>query len=588
MPFSRLLAFAALFTFCLAAVAGCLPSDEQIAAETLAMRQHAYKEWKSARERGDEQSARLNGPLSLDDAIRLALRYNKELLSAMQNREIAAGERMSAYQIVLPSFQVTGNTSVVEGNGGLFDNYSYGLSVGQPIAQGASYPAQLRQARLLTALTDEQIRAQVQTLIQTTATYYYDVLLAQHMVNTQREGLVSAEAQLRMVTERRRQETATDYDVLRAQVDVATYRARMIQAQNDIDSGRVNLLKVMGVSQDSEITFSDKLEFLPMRPVFERAVQIASANRADLRIAELNARSEQEAVRIAQSQFFPVLAATAGNTRINSRSGGLRPTRTDWSAGLNFTWDIGIDLWGNLRSARAEEIQRQIDLLDVQETTVQEIRLQMYNLVNSEEMVKALEVNQDAASEALRLVLVGYQAGVRTEVDVTDARRALTEVQGDYYTALYNHTRNRLDLQVAMGILGPALVSDCDMLAPTVPIANIEEFAVTDYTPNPISLPDGATGAAPGGSRSGSRTGTGTGSDGGRGTGSVNTNSGSGGATTPGTTQTGSRAPVRGSRSSTTVSQADTTMPSAVRASDLNSGRRDARRTTTQTASARR
>ncbi len=578
MPFSRMLVCAALCISCLAAAPGCLPSDEQIAAETLAMRQHAYKEWKSARERGDEQSARLNGPLSLDDAIRLALQYNKELLSAMQNREITAGQRMSAYGIILPSLRATGSTSVVENGGGLFDNYSYGLTVNQPIAQGVSYPAQLRQARLLTALTDEQIRAQVQTLIQTTATYYYDVLLAQHMVNTQREGLVSAEAQLRMVTERRRQETATDYDVLRAQVDVATYRARMIQAQNDIDSGRVNLLKVMGVSQDSEITFSDKLVFIPMRPVFERAVQIASANRADLRIAELNARSEQEAVRIAQSQFFPVLAASAGNTTALRRIGGARPERGNWNAGLNMTWDLGIDLWGNLRSRRAEEIQSQIDLLDVQETTVQEIRLQMYNLVNSEEMVKALEVNQDAASEALRLVLVGYQAGVRTEVDVTDARRALTEVQGDYYTALYNHTRNRLDLQVAMGILGPALVSDCNMLAPTVPIANIEEFAATDYQPNPISLPGGATGI-PGERRS---NGSGSGTD----TGNVNNRGGD--ATTPGDTPTGSRTPARGSRSSTTVSQADKAVPSAVRASDLNSGRRDNRRTQTQTASARR
>ncbi|MCC8164619.1 MAG: TolC family protein [Planctomycetes bacterium] len=572
MPFSRLLASAALLTFCLATVAGCLPSDEQIAAETLAMRQHAYTEWKTARERGDEQTARLNGPLSLDDAIRLALQYNKELLSVMQNREITAGQRMAAYRVILPSLSVDASTSVSEGRGGgLFDNYSYGLSVSQPIAQGVSYPAQLRQARLETALTDERIRAQVQTLIQTTATYYYDVLLAQHMVNTQREGLVSAEAQLRMVTERRRQETATDYDVLRAQVDVATYRARMIQAQNDIDSGRVNLLKVMGVSQDSEITFSDKLEFLPMRPVFERAVQIASANRADLRIAELTARSEHEAVRIAQSQFFPILAASAGNSAIGRRVSGNRPNRGDWSAGLNMSWDLGIDLWGNLRSRRAEEIQSQINLLDVQETTVQEIRLQMYNLVNSEEMVKALEVNQDAASEALRLVLVGYQAGVRTEVDVTDARRALTEVQGDYYTALYNHTRNRLDLQVAMGILGPALVSDCDLLAPTVPIANIEEFAATDYTPNPISLPGDATGT-PGVNRSG------------RGTGTVNNRGGD--ATTPGDTPTSSRAPSRTSRSSTTVSQADTTVPSAVRASELNSGRRDNRRT--QTASARR
>ncbi len=476
--------------------AGCIPEgEESVRQEVDFVRERAYQEWKSARERGETKEARADGPLSLDDAVKLALRYSKPMQRQVYEREIARGNRMSAYRVILPSLTLSGSYSRVEdraavgGGAADLDNYGLGLSVRQPIWQGGYIPAQLRTAQLNVALADEGIREMVQNLISDVANTYYDILLAQHMVETHREALASAEAQLRMVTEKRKQETATDYDVLRAQVDVATYRAAMIADQNNIDSSRVRLLKLMGVSQDSELTFSDTLEFLPMRPVFERAVEIASGNRADLRQAEISARMQQEAVRIAQSAFFPAVAGTFSQD-VNKRTDqdGLR--RNPWTVGLSASVSFGVDNWGDVRSERARARQAEIDLLNMQEETLMEIRQQMNNLNNNEEMVKSLQVNQSAAREALRLVLVGYQAGVKTEVDVTDARKALTDVQGQYYQALADHTKSRLNLQVAMGVLGPSRVSDGTQMKPDIPIANIEEFAATDYTPpEPISLP---------------------------------------------------------------------------------------------------
>ncbi len=489
MTMNRLLFLAAAFASI--AAPGCFQQgEESIRQEIEYVRGRAFEEWRDARERGDSNEAKAEGPLSLDDAIKLALQYSKPMQRQVYEREIARGQRLSAYRVLLPNATLSAGYSRSEKQYGVseVDSYSAGLRVTQPIWQGAYIPASLRTAQLNVSLADEGIREMVQRLIADVANTYYDVLLSQHMVETYKEALVSAEAQLRMVTEKRRQETATDYDVLRAQVDVATYRASMISEQNNIDSSRVSLLKLMGVSQDSDITFSDKLEFLPMRPVFERAVEIASSNRADLRRAEISARMEQEAVRIAQSSFFPVVSGTFSQEYDRrTRDGGRRPAngldRNPWTAGLSASLDFGVDNWGDLQAERARARQAQIDLLNTQEQALMEIRQEMNNLANREEIVNSLVVNQEAAREALRLVLVGYQAGVKTEVDVTDARKALTDVQGQYYTALANHTKSRLNLQVAMGVLGPGIVTDGTQMRPNVPIANIEEFAATDYAP---------------------------------------------------------------------------------------------------------
>ena len=467
--------------------AGCIPSDAAIEGEIAAERRAAYLDWKRMRDRGESTAANVSGPLALDDAIKLALQYNKSLQNTLQERDVARGGRIAAWNVALPSVTISGGATLSENRAdtGNITNYSSGVTVSQPIMQGEAIPARLRTARLTTALTDENIRSAVQTLIASVANSYYDVLLAQLLLESNKEAVTSAEAQLRVVTEKRKQETATDYDVLRAQVDVATYRAQMLGQQNQIDTSRVALLKYMGVSQDSDITFSDRLEFLPMRPVFERAVEIAAGRRPDLRAAGLSARMADEAVKIARSAYWPALSGSFSQSfsDVSGQNRRAAFSRNDWSAELGARWTFGIDTYGNVETSKARARQSRIDMLDREEAMLSEIRTFMNSLSNAEEVVKALVVNQDAAREALRLVEIGHQAGVKTELDVQDARKALTDVQAKYATSLADHTKARLNLQIAMGVLGPQRVSDGPISRPGVPIANIEEFAATDVKP---------------------------------------------------------------------------------------------------------
>ncbi|GEM_PF-317114 len=477
------LALTSVFT-----LGGCLPSDAEIESDMAYERRAAYLDWKAQRERGEATSARVDGPLSIDDAIKIALQYNKNLQMYMQDRDIARGQRIAAWDVALPSVLVSGDATLTErtrmndGRRTNLDSYGTSVKVTQPLFQGEAIPAAIRRSRFFTALTDETIRETIQQLIADVASSYYDVLLAQHLLDTNLVAVESAREQLRVVTEKRRQETATDYDVLRAQVDVASYSADMLSQQNQIDTSRVALLKYMGVSQDSEITFSDSLEFLPMRPVFERAVEIASGLRPDLRQAELTARMNDEAVKIQRSAFFPAVGAMFQQGWSDSNE-HTSFSRNRWSTGLTATWDLGIDNVGNLEEAKANARKSRIDILNREEDMLREIRQQMNTLANAEEVVRALEVNRTASEEALRLVEIGYQAGVRTELDVQDARKARTDVLAQYYTALADHTKARLNLQLAMGVLGPQRVDSGQPRGPSVPIANIQEFAATDYEP---------------------------------------------------------------------------------------------------------
>jgi len=66
------------------------------------------------------------------------------------------------------------------------------------------------------------------------------------------------------------------------------------------------------------------------------------------------------------------------------------------------------------------------------------------------------EVNLERAREQLRLAEVGFREGVRKQVEVLDARAALTEARKNYSQAVFSHMVARLNLERATGALSAA------------------------------------------------------------------------------------------------------------------------------------
>jgi outer membrane protein TolC len=74
-------------------------------------------------------------------------------------------------------------------------------------------------------------------------------------------------------------------------------------------------------------------------------------------------------------------------------------------------------------------------------------------LRNADELYQSQKKNIDLAREALRMVESGHRIGRNTQIEVLDARSALTEAVGGYHQALHNLATARLRLQLAIGTL---------------------------------------------------------------------------------------------------------------------------------------
>jgi len=446
---------------------GCVAS-EQFYEDVALSREAAYRQWENSKLQQQHSQLRISGELSIEDCLKLALVNNKRLQSVVEEKEIARGKELASYSAILPSVVLTGDylrkdevaSFDVSGKTvslGDLDNYSTGLRVTQPVFAGGAIKARINTGKLFSLLADQTVRAATQDVIYQAQHGYYDVLLAQHLLEISADAVRSAQAHLDDVKQKRQGGVASDFDVLRAEVELSNFKADLIQNKNAINISKTQLLKVMGISQDSVFALSDELTYLPLKMTMEQAVETAFLNRPDLFERQFDIKLQKELLRVARSGYWPTVSGFYENTW--SKPDPHRSMEIEWGhawqGGVMAELPLfdGLSREGEIIQQKARLKQSQIDLIDAEETTLFELTRSLLSIEDTEEFVESQRLNLVRAEEGLRLAEVGYKEGTNTQVEMIDAQAALTKARSLYYQSVYSHITAKLDLQKAMGVL---------------------------------------------------------------------------------------------------------------------------------------
>ena len=446
---------------------GCV-SSEQFYEEVGLSRESAYRQWKTRKERQEQSQPRISGELSIVDCLKLALANNKVLQRITEEKEIARGERLKSYSAILPAVSLTGDylrfdevSSFTIGPQkitlGDEDNYTVGLMVSQPIYAGGAIRAKIHTAKLFSLLTNETVRAAVQDVVYLATHSYFDVLLNQHLLQISADAVRSSQAHLDSVKQKQKGGVASKFDVLRAEVELSNFQADFIKNKNAINVAKTQLLKVMGVSQDSDFALSDELVYLPSEMTMEEAVEAAYRNRPDLFSREFDIKYQKELFKVAASRYWPVVSGYYNNTWSKPDPHNSMEIEWGhlWQAGIMTTLPIfdGLSREGEIIAQKARVRQAQIDLIDAEETALFELTKALLSIEDAKEFVESQRLNLTRAEEGLRLAEVGYRQGTNTQVEMIDAQAALTTARVNYYQAIYSHMVAKLALQKAMGTI---------------------------------------------------------------------------------------------------------------------------------------
>ena len=262
------------------------------------------------------------GPvLTLDEAIRLAVRNNPTFLQSTTARQRAGAALRSAYGELLPNLRTSFGSSYREGRPQFFAGQSFG-STSDVLSSNAGISADLslsrsswlshKQQRANLTAAESEVTSAEATLRSNVATQYLNALQAQARAILQDTLLVSVEAQLELARARQQVGAATTLDVRRAEVQVGQQRVAVLRERNTAELEKLRLFQQVGVQQPANVRLTTEF------PVEEPKVQLndlldqARRSNPSLTAFRSRERASDVGVSSARSAYLPTLSLQTG------------------------------------------------------------------------------------------------------------------------------------------------------------------------------------------------------------------------------------------------------------------------------------
>ena len=352
----------------------------------------------------------------------------------------------------------TGNNIVIDTS---FATENASISASQPLYRPANL-ATYEQGRKQVDIAKAQLDAVEQDLIVRVSTAYFDVLSAQDNLFLIREQKKAVAEQFESAKRNFEVGTATITDSREAESRYDLILAAEIGAENDLRVKRLALEVVVGKPAAEPKPLARPV-VLPAIPLTDDAYWVSQAEVSNptLRQARLGVDVAKLETAKAYAGNKPTLDLTAsyGNTRYpggNSTSGFYtRTTSGTVGLALNVPIFAGFSVENQIKQTLALEDKAKADLDGVQRNVVQGTRAIFFNVKSGLGQVKALETAEISTKSALDANILGYQVGVRINLDVLNSQSQLYVARRDLDLQRYNVLTNSLKLRQAAGTLKP-------------------------------------------------------------------------------------------------------------------------------------
>jgi outer membrane protein len=340
-------------------------------------------------------------------------------------------------------------------------NQTATISASQPLYRPVNF-ATYQQGKRQVELAQAQLTTASQDLIIRVSQAYFDVLAAQDTLTFVRAQKAAVAEQLASAKRNFEVGTSTITDTREAQARYDLVIAQEIAAENDLRVKKLALDSLVGKPEVQPQALSLPIEVPDPQPADVNAwVQQAEDSSPSIQQAKTAVEIAQLETEKAQAGHKPTIDLTTSYSVIRNPSGsttiGTSTRSNTASVGVAFNLPLfaGFAIQNRIRETLALEEKAQADLEATRRTIAQATRTAFFGVVSGQGQVKALEAAEASSQSALEANRLGYQVGVRINIDVLNSQSQLFQTKRDLAQARYNVLVGLLKLRQANGTLLP-------------------------------------------------------------------------------------------------------------------------------------
>ena len=409
--------------------------------------------------------------LSLDECIKIALNDNPTIkIKDMEIKRVDYSHKEALGQL-LPSVNFSGqytrnlaiqtiymttpegSTSIKMGR----DNtYSTGFNASVPLVMPTLWKSiKLSDNQILQNV--EAARANKLSLVNQVKNAYYALLLAEDSKRAIEENHATAQFNADVFQKKFDLGTASEYDVLRARVEVTNLEPSIIEADNAIETLELQLKVLMGMDVRTDFKPSQKLDDFKMQMYNDvLATDTSLVNNTSLKSLDLQTDYLKKSLDVTKMAWYPTLNGSF-NYMWNSMSNGSPFKNFDWhpssSVGLTLTLPLFTGGQRLYKQRQAEVALREMrwQRENLQRSLQMQVQTQM-NLINR--TVKQIESNEAGVRQATKandIMEQSFKMGVGTFIQLLDTEDALLYARLSYYQAIHDYLVAQSNLEYLLG-----------------------------------------------------------------------------------------------------------------------------------------
>ncbi len=408
-----------------------------------------------------QENAQVPQPLTLKDAIRIALQKHPSVAIAKNQLEQAKARRVQVEARYFPtlspsvSYVNQQTRTALPGFGtrvGKIDETRSDIALRQTVFDSGQREISAAQARRSVESAEQAYREAVQQKVLSVTTAYYELLRRMALQRVAEANVQRAQQTVDVTKAQVEVGVAAQKDVLQAEAELANAQVSLIQARNQVRLAEASLRNELGIGQEVPLQVAEvgdtEAEQLPPLASLEEYLKEAFAQRPDYQRQRVSSEIQRLSLRLAEIQSgIQIQSDFTYGRRIEPDPGDTR------SFSITATYPLfdGGSARAAVREARAgyDSALQQMEQLKL--TVRLDVEQAYLTRAEAQERLNAAKKALEAARVNYQAALESRKEGVSSLIEVINAQVALVNAETSYVQAIYDLLGADARLQRAIG-----------------------------------------------------------------------------------------------------------------------------------------
>ena len=405
--------------------------------------------------------------LTLDECLRIALNENPTIKVADMEIERVDYSKKETIGQLFPEISFAGQysrtiekqTMAMMGQTiqiGNDNSYSAGFSASMPLVSVQLWKS--------LKLSDNQIKQNMEkaresrlSLVNQVQNAYYGLLYAQDALNVLEENRETAKLNADIYKKKFENGSASEYDVLRAEVQVKNIEPSILDMENTIRQAKLQLKLLMGMDMALNIKVSGNLADY-QKSMYETVLDTNASieNNSTLRTFELQTEALKQALNVQKAAWFPTLALTANYNWTSMNNGAIFKNLTWYpysTVGLSLSLPIFQGGRRYYKQKQAEISYREMTWQreNLENSLKLQVQAQFDNIQKSVSQIETNKAGVEQAVKANQIMEKSFRIGAASYLDLRDSENSLMAARLAYYQSIYNYLVAQSNLSYVLG-----------------------------------------------------------------------------------------------------------------------------------------